>query len=164
MLYHRFASARLSDPHMTRSMPRLLTGTFTTAAFFSEAASGSLKPPPTGRPRRAHLHLSHSTTHSHLLDTPSLRTVLEPLSSYGSRHGTTPLAHLPVRPQLRIASRDTRDPMRRPAQMSAQLLVLPIRPVGQRAVQLTHVRIQCRAVISPVILQPPSDFRIEHPR
>jgi hypothetical protein len=61
----------------------------------------------------------------------SLRTVLEPLCSYGSRHGTTPHPHLPVRPQLRIASRDPRDPMRRPAQMSAQLLVFPIGPSGQ---------------------------------
>jgi hypothetical protein len=29
----------------------------------------------------------------------ALRTVREPLSSYGSRHGTTPHAHLPVRKQ-----------------------------------------------------------------
>src|SRR5476649_622135 len=130
MLYHRFASARLSDPHMTRSMPRLLTGTFTTAAF-ARSSFRQFETPPTGRPRRAHLHLSHSRTHSHLLDTPSLRTVLEPLSSYGSRHGTTPHSHLPVRPQLRIASRDTRDPMCRPAQMAAQLLVFPVSPPGQ---------------------------------
>ena len=33
MLHRRFAYARLSDPYMTRSMPRLLTMTFTTAVF-----------------------------------------------------------------------------------------------------------------------------------
>ena len=60
-----------------------------------------------------------------------LRTVLEPLSSYGSRHGTTPHSHLPVRPQLRITSQDTRDPVCRPAQMAAQLLVFPVSPPGQ---------------------------------
>src|ERR1019366_6147704 len=126
-----------------------------------EAASGSLKPLPTERLRRAHLHLSYSRTLSRLLDTPSLRTVLEPLSSYGSRHGATPHTHLPVRPQLRIASRDSRDPMCRPAQMPAQLLVFPLGPAGQRSIQLTHRRIQRRAIIPPVILKPASDFRVE---
>src|SRR5215831_6314872 len=33
MLHQRFAYARLSHPYMTRSRPRLLTITFTTAAF-----------------------------------------------------------------------------------------------------------------------------------
>ena len=33
MLQQRFACARLSHPYMTRSSPRLLTMTFTTAAF-----------------------------------------------------------------------------------------------------------------------------------
>ena len=33
MLHRRFACARLSDPYMTQSKPRLLTMTFTTAAF-----------------------------------------------------------------------------------------------------------------------------------
>src|SRR5436189_5727122 len=33
MLQQRFACARLSHPYMTRSSPRLLTITFTTAAF-----------------------------------------------------------------------------------------------------------------------------------
>jgi hypothetical protein len=33
MLHQRFACARLSHPYMTRSTPRLLTMTFTTAAF-----------------------------------------------------------------------------------------------------------------------------------
>src|SRR6516162_1780346 len=42
-----------------RSPPRLLT----------EAAYGCLKPPPTGRLRRANLHLSYSMTLSRLLDT-----------------------------------------------------------------------------------------------
>src|ERR1700726_2668978 len=44
---------------MWRSPPRLLT----------EAAYGSLKPPPTGRLRRVLLHLSHSMTLARLLDT-----------------------------------------------------------------------------------------------
>ena len=33
MLQRRFACARLSHPHMTQSLPRLLTMTLTTAAF-----------------------------------------------------------------------------------------------------------------------------------
>src|ERR1017187_10237883 len=44
----------------------------------------------------------------------SLRTVLEPLSSYGPRHGATPHAHLPVSEQLRITTRNARNPMCRP--------------------------------------------------
>ena len=40
---------------------RLLTVTFTTAAFRTEAAYGCLKPAPTSRLRRAYLHLRHST-------------------------------------------------------------------------------------------------------
>src|SRR5215467_10024237 len=50
-------------------MSRLLTITFTTAAFGTEAAYGSLKPPPTRRLRRAHLHLSYSMALARLLDT-----------------------------------------------------------------------------------------------
>ena len=50
-------------------MSRLLTLTFTTAAFRTEAAYGSLKPPPTRRLRRVLLHLSYSTTISRLPDT-----------------------------------------------------------------------------------------------
>src|ERR1017187_10969274 len=44
--------------------------------ILSEAAHGSLKPPPTGRLRRVLLHLSHSMTLARLLDTtpPSLFT------------------------------------------------------------------------------------------
>src|SRR5450830_835502 len=37
--------------------------------ILSEAAHGSLKPPPTGRLRRVLLHLSHSMTLARLLDT-----------------------------------------------------------------------------------------------
>src|SRR5215470_2603084 len=44
--------------------PRLLT----------EAACGSLKPPPTRRLRRTFLHLSYSMTPSRLLDTTTLAT------------------------------------------------------------------------------------------
>src|ERR1700681_2993247 len=89
MLQQRFACARLSHPYMTRSLSRLLTMTFTTAAFLTEAAYGSLKPPPTRRLRRALLHLSYSTTISRLLDTTrsSNRTGRFPAS--GSRKRLT---------------------------------------------------------------------------
>ena len=51
-----------------------------------------------------------------------------------------PYTHPPVRPQLRIASRDPRDPMRRPARMSAQLLVFPIgRLVGNGGAEVDEV-------------------------
>src|SRR5215472_9696875 len=50
-------------------MSRLLTITFTTAVFRTEAAYGSLKPPPTRRLRGAHLHLSYSMALARLLDT-----------------------------------------------------------------------------------------------
>src|SRR4051794_22946460 len=62
MRHRRFACARLPDPYMTQSQPRLLTMTFTTADF-----SSSWQSPPTRRPRC--LHLSHSTTPARLLDT-----------------------------------------------------------------------------------------------
>src|ERR1035438_4647463 len=67
-----------------RSPPQLLT----------EAAHGCLKPPPTGRLRRAHLHLSHSTAPSRFLETTShttgravfrirrLKQAIEPPASY----------------------------------------------------------------------------------
>src|SRR3954447_24759748 len=49
---------------------RLLTVTFTTAAFRTEAAYGCLEPAPTSRLRRAFLHLRHSTVFSeHVLGT-----------------------------------------------------------------------------------------------
>jgi hypothetical protein len=49
---------------------RLLTVTFTTAAFRTEAAYGCLKPAPASRLRRAFLHLRHSTVFSeHVLGT-----------------------------------------------------------------------------------------------
>jgi hypothetical protein len=56
---------------------RLLTITFTTAVFKTEAAYGGLKPPPTRRLRRAHLHLSYSMALARLLDTiPTKNSVL----------------------------------------------------------------------------------------
>ena len=45
--------------------------------LLAEAALGGLKPPPTGRLRRAFLHLSHSTTLARLLDTTLPRRVIE---------------------------------------------------------------------------------------
>jgi hypothetical protein len=71
MRHQRFACARLSHPYLTCSLPRLLTTTFTTAAL-TEAARGGLKPSPTGRLRRAFLHLSCSMTLARLLDTMPL--------------------------------------------------------------------------------------------
>jgi hypothetical protein len=60
--------------------------TFTTAAFETEAAYGSLKPPPTRRLRRALLHLSYSMTLSRLLDTitPASRVELDFVVQQGS--------------------------------------------------------------------------------
>src|SRR3954463_8737018 len=56
---------------------RLLTVTFTTAAFRTEAAYGCLKPAPTSRLRRAFLHLRHSTVFSeHVLGTTNPRNRL----------------------------------------------------------------------------------------
>ena len=53
---------------------RLLTVTFTTAAFRTEAAYGCLKPAPASRLRRAFLHLRHSTVFSeHVLGTTNPR-------------------------------------------------------------------------------------------
>ena len=75
MRRRRFICIRLSNPYMTcssvtpfnrgRSPPQLLT----------EAAPGCLKPPPTRGLRRAHLHLSYSTTLARLLDTTCHTTV-----------------------------------------------------------------------------------------
>src|SRR5690348_15499024 len=58
----------LSFPHDV-VVPRLLTVTFTTTAFFSAAAYGCLRPPPDGRSRKACFHLSHSMRLAPLLDT-----------------------------------------------------------------------------------------------
>ena len=75
MRRRRFICIRLSNPYMTcssvtpfnrgRSPPQLLT----------EAAPGCLKPSPTRGLRRAHLHLSYSTTLARLLDTTCHTTV-----------------------------------------------------------------------------------------
>ena len=54
--------------------------------------------------------------------------------------------------------------MCRPAQMTAQLLVFPVGPTGQGSIQLPHRRIERRAVKASVILKPPWDLRVEHPR
>ena len=71
--------ALISRIHTGRDLPsRLLTITFTTAGFKTAAAYGGLKPPPTRRPRRAHLHLSYSTTLPRLLDTVHSEPLGEP--------------------------------------------------------------------------------------
>lgn len=56
----RFASARLPDPHLTRSSPRLFRSAHH-ERHLTDAARGGLRPPPAGRPRRTCLHLLHST-------------------------------------------------------------------------------------------------------
>ena len=61
MRHQRFACARLPDPYMTRSMPRLLTMTFTTAAFDRSSSwqfeASSYKAAPKGPPSS---HVQHS--------------------------------------------------------------------------------------------------------
>ena len=56
------------------------------------------------------------------------------LDSYSSHHRATPHPHLPVGKQLRITSRNARDPPRRPTEMMAQLLVFPLGPEGKISV------------------------------
>ena len=56
----RFAFARLPDPHLTRSSPRLFRSAHH-ERHLTDAACGGLRPPPAGRPRRTYLHLLHST-------------------------------------------------------------------------------------------------------
>jgi hypothetical protein len=58
--HQRFAHARLPDPHLTRSLPRLLPQR-SPPRHLTDAACGGLEPPPAGRPRRTYLHLLHST-------------------------------------------------------------------------------------------------------
>jgi hypothetical protein len=61
----RFAFARLPDPHLTRSSPRLFRSAHH-ERLLTDAACGGLRPPPAGRPRRTYLHLLHSTASSGL--------------------------------------------------------------------------------------------------
>ena len=68
-LDRRRVCTHLSYPHLTCSNDTPFTITFTTMAIGATAAYGGLKPPPTRRLRRAHLHLSHSMTLARLLDT-----------------------------------------------------------------------------------------------
>jgi hypothetical protein len=58
--HQRFALARLPDPHLTRSSPRLFRNAHH-ERHLTDAACGGLKPPPAGRPRRTYLHLPYST-------------------------------------------------------------------------------------------------------
>src|SRR5262252_10680192 len=102
-------------------------------------------------------------TISRLLDTSSRRTVREPLDSYSSQHGAPPCPHVPVCEQLRSTPRNTGDPVRRSAQMVAQLLVFALSPKGKISIQFTHRRIKCRAIVPPVILEPAPDNRVKHP-
>jgi hypothetical protein len=58
--HQRFALARLPDPHLTRSSPRLFRSAHH-ERHLTDAACGGLEPPPAGRPRRTYLHLPYST-------------------------------------------------------------------------------------------------------
>ena len=72
--HQRFASARLPDPHLTRSSPRLFPQRSPRTAL-NRPACGGLEPPPAGRPRRTYLHLLHSTTASESYSTLGLPSV-----------------------------------------------------------------------------------------
>jgi hypothetical protein len=48
--------------------------------------------------------------------------------------------------------------------MTTPLLVLPRGPPGQRALQLPPHRVQCRAIIPPILLEPAPDLRVAPPR
>ena len=78
----RFAFARLPDPHLTRSSPRLFRSAHH-ERHLTDAACGDLRPPPAGRPRRTYLHLLHSTASSGLYIEPSF-------SVRGTRPGILP--------------------------------------------------------------------------
>jgi len=77
MRYQRFACARLSHSHMTWSKCHAVYHDVHHRGCSAVAAHGSLKSPPTGRPRRVHLHLSYSTP----LVTASCHNAPFPLSS-----------------------------------------------------------------------------------
>src|SRR5215472_3005971 len=105
-------------------MSRLLTITFTTAAFRTEAAYGSLRPPPTRRLRRAHLHLSYSMALARLLDTIQTKkltlVLFQPFWLGAGVRGPlidrAPALQAPHRlpkPQVRLATRCLRGEVRR---------------------------------------------------
>ena len=72
--------------HTCRGLPRLLTVTFTTATFRTEAAYGCLKPAPTNRLRRAYLHLGYSIVlNEHVLGTKPPTEPCVNLSIYTAR-------------------------------------------------------------------------------
>jgi hypothetical protein len=73
MRRQEFACARLSNPYMTRSQPRLFHNVHH-RDLATEAAYGCLEPPPAGRLRRAYLHLSYSMALACLHDTISSQT------------------------------------------------------------------------------------------
>ena len=64
----RFTFVRFPEPHLTRSCTPF-NQQRSPPRFLTAAACGSLKPPPTGRLRRAYLHLPYSMTLSHRPDT-----------------------------------------------------------------------------------------------
>src|SRR5215472_6284850 len=87
MRRREFACARLSSPYMTRSLPRLFHNAHH-RGLATEAAYGCLKPPPAGRLRRAHLHLSYSTALACLHDTNSHQFLPITRAEVSSEHTT----------------------------------------------------------------------------
>src|SRR5580704_18568628 len=69
MLPRRIVFTHLSYPHMTLSSLTPFNHNVHHDGLWTEAAYGSLKPPPTERLRRTYLHFSYSMTISRLLDT-----------------------------------------------------------------------------------------------
>lgn len=74
-----------------------------------------------------------------------------------------PRTHLPVGEKFWSALSEARKPVARSAEMSTQCFVFLCSPKGQIPVQLAHRRIERRAIIPPVVLEPTSNDGIEHP-
>jgi hypothetical protein len=85
----RFAHARLPDPHLTRSLPRLSRSAHH-ERHLTDAACGGLRLPPAERPRRSYLHLLHSTASSGYYMTPPSAFVAHDLRERGATETRTP--------------------------------------------------------------------------
>jgi hypothetical protein len=72
-------------------------------------------------------------------------------------------SHLPVSEKSRSALSEARKPVARSAEMSTQRFVFLRSPKGQIPIQLAHRRMERRAIIPPVVLEPTSNDGIEHP-
>src|SRR3954463_2888316 len=93
VVYFRSSLQSIHDVFISR----LLTVTFITAAFRTEAAYGCLKPAPASRLRRAFLHLRHSTVFSeHVLGTTNPRPLNVAPAAMKSHRALSPAATAPV--------------------------------------------------------------------